>query len=404
MMTAIASSTPSPITLETADAARFARVRSEILPSRRRELSQREFARDEYQGYRALGDEVPFLCRRDWIAARPMLMPLPSEAKGEGPPVVTEYDPSLHAQNKPEWTHDVLGSAQRMLPRLAGSSERVSTFTEAVTLTHSAPAGSLFNGTCYRLLTLQPASFGRIKLSFGVCGYFDYLNTTEVLAQEAAMGDRRDVRAAAGHWLADLHRRHAGSGICALTVIRKRNEEMEILLMDRSQSQVQTGLGLVHVRPAGEFQPVSDDPARFSEECDLWYILLRESLEEIGGVSLSRHFSDLREFLSHDSVARIIEAVRDGAWRTYYLGFGFDPLNYKPEFLLCSVIDARAFQELFPGFRRDSSEGQAVGRGAFGVRFAPSKAGKLLTHPRIHPAAAACLSLARKHSDFLRSG
>jgi hypothetical protein len=37
-----------------------------------------------------------------------------------------------------------------------------------------------------------------LKLTFGVCRYFDYLNTTEILAHEWAAGEIREVCQAAG--------------------------------------------------------------------------------------------------------------------------------------------------------------------------------------------------------------
>jgi len=404
---------PSPpplLALDPADVTEFTRIRSEILPARRRELSQTEFEREDYSGFRALGKHVPFLCRREWIPPEPVAMPPLADTKSNGLPVIIEYNASLQEQHRPEWTDDVRLAAQRILPRFMGQSARVPGYAEAIALSRPLSGGALFNGICYRLLAQhivqsegeKAGKRARLKLSFGVCGYFDYLNTTEVLAHEAAAGDGRDIRIAAGHWLGDLHRRHAGSGICALTFIRRAGGDLEFLMMDRSRSQVHTGLGLVHVRPAGEFQPVSENRAHFAEECNLWYVLLRESLEEIGGLAMPRHFASLREFLSYDGIAAMIEAARAGAWRTYYLGFGFDPLNFKPEFLLCSVIEEQAFRELFPNFRADFSEGSGFqGGGEFGTKFTPAAVDDCLTNPRLHPAAAACLLLARKHEEFL---
>jgi hypothetical protein len=115
---------------------------------------------------------------------------------------------------------------------------------------------------------------------------------------------------------------------------------------------------------------VSENPDRFAEECNLWHILLRESAEEIGGANMPRHSATLREFLAFDGIAAMMEAAHTGAWRFYYLGFGFDPLNYKPEFLLCSVIEEQTFRELFPKFRADFAEGSGFqGGGDFGTRF-----------------------------------
>ncbi|MCX6601886.1 MAG: hypothetical protein NT025_10065, partial [bacterium] len=65
------TSSPAPaaqplLALDSADAAEFTRIRTEILPARRRELSQAEIERAEYHGFRALGKNIPFLCRREW--------------------------------------------------------------------------------------------------------------------------------------------------------------------------------------------------------------------------------------------------------------------------------------------------------------------------------------------------
>lgn len=395
--------------LDLADAAEFTRIRSDVLPSQRRELSQAEFERDEYRDFRVLGNDIPFLCRREWIPAEPMLLPPPGNVN-VCPPVMIEYDSSVMFTHQPEWTEGVSRAARKFLPRYAGQQSRVSSFADAIALSRAVSDGPLYNGLCYRLLAQRllkaegdsEKRHAKLRLAFGVCRYFDYLNTTEILAHERAAGENREVRQAAGHWLGDLHRRYAGSGICALTFILCTNGDLEFLMMDRSRSQVHTGLGLIHVRPAGEFQPVSENPDQFAEECNLWYILLRESAEEIGGMNLPKHFANLREFLAFDGIAAMMDAAQTGAWRCYYLGFGFDPLNYKPEFLLASVIEEKTFRKVFPNFRADFAEGSGLSSdGDFGMRFSDTSVNGFLTSPRLHPAAAACLRLARKHSDTL---
>ena len=120
-------------TLDPADAAAFARIRSEILPARRRELSLTEFVREEYNGFRALGEDIPFLCRREWIPPAPQILPPPgSEASSS--PVIIEFDPLADKACKSAWTEDVQQAARALLPRLAGQQTRAASFAEAVSL------------------------------------------------------------------------------------------------------------------------------------------------------------------------------------------------------------------------------------------------------------------------------
>jgi len=85
---------------------------------------------------------------------------------------------------------------------------------------------------------------------------------------------------------------------------------------------------------------------------------------------MPRHFANLREFLAFDGIAAMMETAHTGAWRFCYLGFGFHPSNYEPEFLRCSVIEEQTFRELFPKFRADFAEGSGFqGGGDFGTRF-----------------------------------
>lgn len=380
--------------------AEFEHIRSEVLPSQRRELSLEEYERSEYDGFRTLGPNVPFLCRREWLPNAPVVLPLPCESHSVWPVRFT-YESKTEQPRNSDWTDGIRIMARTLLP------STVSSYAEAIE--RSNRIGSLYNGVCYRLIghkLLQGVGEGArlnsgLCLTFTTCGYFDYLNTTEILSHEAARENGRAVRQAAGHWLGDLHKRFAGSGICALTIVKRRNGSCEFLMMDRSLSQVHTSPGTLHIRPAGELQPVTDKPDHWGDELNLWDTLLRESAEEIGGLHLPRCFQSREEMLSIPGVNAILDAVDEGTWKTYYLGFGFDPLNYKPEFLLCSVIEEDTFRNLFPGFQADFSEGSGTQGCQYGVTFAHSSIEILLSSPRIQPAAAACLALANRSEEIL---
>ncbi|RPH96207.1 hypothetical protein EHM69_01860 [candidate division KSB1 bacterium] len=422
--------------LNAADVAEFVRIREEVLASRRRELSEKECKRDLYEAYRHLGAKVPFLCHADWIPARPMPLPKPGERAGKEFPLVIEYNPAAEDDRNRTWTDDVVEKSRKLLPRIGDTNTRLRDYAEAVgrirqpkTASRKKPKAAraesfeddqFYNGDCYRLLNLQtediqPGHSVRLQLKFGICKYFDYLNTTEVLAHEYARardkkhdpdtGSSRhySVRHAIGDWLLELQKRHSGSGLCCLTFIRRPDGRLDALMMDRSRTQVQTAMGTVHVRPAGEFQPLSKSPAHYGEQCDLWWTLLREFAEEVGGHGDMRHqIRSTNDLLKYNGIGAMVEAIKLGTWKTYYLGFGFDPLNYKPEFLLCTIIKQDVFTALFPNFQRDFIEGEGFQDIDWhGTEFTEAAVYGYLRENSILPSAMACLHLAHQHREFL---
>jgi hypothetical protein len=263
----------------------------------------------------------------------------------------------------------------------------------------------IYDGRAYRLLDVRPHD-ERYTLRFGPSSYFEGLDTTEVLAYEyleSRVADRRRRNTAYRRWLHDpfdLKRRSAIPGICTLT-IRRDGDRSSFLLLERD-GQVSMGHGMLHVVPAGEFQPADESPVSLRRDLDLWRTLQREFAEELLGHEDARGKRGRAiDFVNEQPYAELDRLREAGRIDAALLGVGLDPLTWKPEILLVCAIDADPFDKLMSARVERSEEGLIVVGDEHGIPFTREMLEQQLADPRLLPAAAACLELAFEHRSSL---
>lgn len=231
----------------------------------------------------------------------------------------------------------------------------------------------------YRLTRVRPAQ-SSLQLEFEWCTYFEYQNTGEILSLELASAvewagetvllskrapDHLPLRDAIQPLR--LKDRFVIPGINTLMLVRdpQRPDEPErahFVFMDR-EGIGQTAMGLFHVAPAGEFQPINGidvEPPAADEDFDLWHNIVREAIEELrlynepDGVKVNYHeltSTEDRYLRSYEEwCAQLCQMLKDQRVKVYYLGTGLDPLTLKGEILLTAVWEQDAFESCFPEF------------------------------------------------------
>ncbi len=268
------------------------------------------------------------------------------------------------------------------------------------------------DGRSYRLLdVVSPRTGQPIEFKFGWGSYFDAFDTSEVIAFGRALADVKRSRAwmkvasklgadpdRYAAWLEspdNLSKRCAGPGINTLT-IRRAPDGPRFYLHERGDTA--TASGIIHVAPAGEFQPADESEEWRADDFRFESTIFREFVEEflneptlnVNGV----HCTNLPAYRELKS------AFAAETLQLYFLGFGFDPLSWKPEILTVAVFEDDAFQAVFPdGPKMQNREGRMLGQDdGLGIPFTEEVVQRV--HYNMLPAGAACLRLAWAHREW----
>lgn len=254
------------------------------------------------------------------------------------------------------------------------------------------PDSPYFNGTIYSPVRID-VSDGALEIGFETGKYFDYIDTSEVLAFAASL--RRGANLRVQREQTDtfaLEGRVASLGVLTLTVLTG-GSQVEMLLHKRS-GKFAVGDALYHVVPAGEFAPSDIGLAAIHEDFDLWRNIMREYAEEFLGMPDAQGKGGRRIDYANSSPFKDLSAARsDGRLRVYALGVGLDPLTLKPEFLTIAVFDRDCFDEIFPRPFAVTDEGTILE----GIPFNEKSIDEYLGHSGVRSGAKACLKLAWEH-------
>jgi hypothetical protein len=173
------------------------------------------------------------------------------------------------------------------------------------------------------------------------------------------------------------------------------------------RSRTGSAAGTFHVVPAGEFQPTNNSPVAWRDHCTLWQTVLREFSEELllddeaksGGL-------DMRALAAREQMVPLVQLIRSGDWKTYFLGMGLDPLTLKPELLLVSIIDLQHFVDAVslpaPGRRLPEKNSEGDIRGGpqgWGEELTASNLSRYRDDPIMLPAASGCIELFQRHRE-----
>lgn len=265
------------------------------------------------------------------------------------------------------------------------------------------------NRLCFRLLELE---WTRPSMRFGQMGFFDAVDTNEALAHEFAAhhiavdGDnetlmpRASMRRLIFRKLVgdpfDLSRRPLMGAIGTLTI--RGGSSPSVVLHQRDSTRVAGGGGMVHLLPAGIFQPSSVIPAAIAADFSIWRNVQREYAEELlghdeyDGSGKPIRYHELEPFATMD------EALRDGRIRVFCLGVTFDALTLAGDILTVAIISPDTYDQLFAGAVETNAEGSVPAR-AF--PFEQNTLNWLSESKRLSPGAAAALHLAWTHRKLL---
>lgn len=267
------------------------------------------------------------------------------------------------------------------------------------------------NRLCFRLAGVDWTT-PKLRMTFGEMGFFDAINTNEALAHEfaahhlASTGDDETLASRAS-WrrLAfrklianpfDLGRRPLMGAIGTLTI--RAGASPRVVLHQRDPDRVAGGGGMVHLLPAGIFQPSSVIPSALAEDFSIWRNIQREYAEELlghdeyDGSGKPIRYDHLEPFVTMD------RAVADGRIRVFGLGVILDALTLAGDILTVAVIEPDLYDGLFGDAVTSNAEGSVPTR-AF--PFEDNTLTWLRKSGRLAPGAAAALHLAWTHRKTL---
>ncbi|SEF23323.1 hypothetical protein SAMN05421837_102116 [Amycolatopsis pretoriensis] len=259
----------------------------------------------------------------------------------------------------------------------------------------------LFDGTVYRLLDARLDAGGK-RMTFTESSYFEYLDTSEVLAFEAVSRKRSrrraDGRRTYRRRLADpfsFANRVVPLGINTLT-LRVEGDRAGFFLLDRDARKVVNNSRMLSALPSGEFTPSDRTREALANDRDLWKNIMREYAEEFLGTEEA--FGQGGRWIDYENespYAELNQAKRSGKLKIKVLGFGIDPLPWKPELLTVCLIDADVFDSVFAAMVERNDEGLLLtGRNRQGLPFDADTVRLYGEDEGTSPDAAACLELA----------
>ncbi|MFD0202638.1 MULTISPECIES: helix-turn-helix domain-containing protein [Saccharothrix] len=265
------------------------------------------------------------------------------------------------------------------------------------------------NRLCFRLLGLD---WTQPRMSFGQMGFFDAVDTNEALAHEFAArhlaidGDSEAVMPRASmrrltfrKLIADpfdLSRRPLMGAIGTLTI--RAGDSPSVVLHQRDSARVAGGGGMVHLLPAGIFQPSSVIPAAVAADFSLWRNIQREYAEELLGHDEYDGSGRPIQYDKLEPFTRMDEALHDGRIRVFCLGVTLDALTLAGDILTVAIIAPDTYDELFANAVETNPEGSMPAR-AF--PFEENTLTWLAESRRLSPGAAAALHLAWSNRKLL---
>jgi transcriptional regulator with XRE-family HTH domain len=253
-------------------------------------------------------------------------------------------------------------------------------------------------------------------LTFGASTYFEAVDVAEAVAHEMTHrhvntesgAESSSVLPAAWRGLTfrryigdpfDLARRPVVASTDTLT-IRADDDCPTFILHNRSAGKVAVAGGMLHIMPAGVFQPSSILPAAQVADFDLWRNIAREYSEEFLGTA--EHGGDGRPAdFTAKPLASFQEALDAGTIQVYCLGVALDALTLFGEILTVAVYDGPTYDQLFADMVDSNDEGAVVKTGRAeptpALPFTRHVLDELVKGGRLAPAAAGCLELAWRH-------
>ncbi|MEV4762530.1 helix-turn-helix transcriptional regulator [Micromonospora chokoriensis] len=254
----------------------------------------------------------------------------------------------------------------------------------------------------------QPES----ALTFTTGTYFGGVDVSEALAHEMAMyhvaGDGSGILPASWRNLSFRRlvgdpftpsRRPTAPSTDTLT-LRVDDDGASFVLHSRAAGNVAVAGGMLHIMPAGVFQPSSVLPAAQVADFDLWRNMMREYSEEFLGSAEHGGDGEPADY-NAEPLAAFDRAYASGGVRVFCLGVALDALTLWGEILTVAVFDGPTYDRLFADMVSSNAEGTVVTTGRVrptsALPFTRHTIDELTASGRLAPAAAGCLELAWEH-------
>jgi len=275
----------------------------------------------------------------------------------------------------------------------------------------------LDNRVSYRLLGVNWEN-DKGLFEFGYTSYFDVLDIGEAVGHEFAEAwiNSRQKRPS----FADLPlRRHIADpfdllarpmlpSINTLTIRRDPIDGHRMYLHQRDAKAVAVAGGMLHVIPAGVFQPAALAPQHQANDFSIWRNIQREYSEEfLGNPEHDGNSVDPIDYEDDEPFRSFAEARQTGDFRVFVLATVLEPLTLWVEFLTVAVIEAPTFDRLFANMVNINEEGSSVstaaGQPLVGIPFTSDSLARLKSEP-LSPISRACIELTWEHRHNLLAG
>ncbi len=267
------------------------------------------------------------------------------------------------------------------------------------------------NRTAWRLLGSELSSHGG-TLRLADTTYFDAIDVCEALAHETAASLLTAPAGKVGpsSWRGlhlrkligdpfDGGRRVILPSTDTLTIRRDRDGS-SFVLHNRNAGNVGTAGGMLHIMPAGVFQPSSVRAVARTADFHLWRNIMREYSEEFLGNPEHGGAGQAIDYQAEPFRA-FEDARAAGALRVFCLGVALDALTLWGEILTVAVFDGEVYDRIFMEMVQHNEEGGVVRTGRVhstsAIPFTANIVRELLDGGRLAPAAAGCIQLAWQH-------
>ncbi|MFJ8962875.1 hypothetical protein ACIRG5_26150 [Lentzea sp. NPDC102401] len=245
------------------------------------------------------------------------------------------------------------------------------------------------NGQIYRPTSID-VNDGALSLGFHIAKYFDYLDTSEVLAyKELEEHGHSKYRKELTNPF-ELMNRVASLGVLTLTIVKGAEDCM--FLMHKRSANVVLASNLYHVVPAGEFTPSDISFTAVRNDFNLRKNIFREYAEEfLNHKDAQGDGARMIDYDNSEPYRSLKAACNSGNLTISAFGVGLDPLSLKPEILTVAVFDAETFDEIFPDIE-ENYEGIIIFE-----PFDEETVAEYTESPNVRSGAKACLKLARQN-------
>lgn len=243
-------------------------------------------------------------------------------------------------------------------------------------------------------------------------GFFDAVDTNEALAHEMAVhhlvrDQHGEIVVGRPSWRRlvfrklvsdpfDLTRRPLMGAIGTLTI--RADESPSMVLHQRDTSRVAGGGSMLHLLPAGIFQPSSVLPESLVTDFSIWRNIQREFAEELlgriecDGTGRPCDYDNLEPFITLD------RALASGQIRVYCLGLILDALTLAGDLLTVAVVEPDLYDDVFRDAVDRNDEGTVPVRA---LPFEAHTITKLREFGQLSPGASAAIQLAWNHRSTI---